>query len=103
MYPRANMHDLFELVHDSQISGHFSSNKTLASLEKDYWEGKLCDIYNYFSRFLTCQICNNVWAKLLDVPQSVEFADRKFALSFSRLCHSLFQDENWFRCNYDVG
>ena len=57
--PRTQVRDLLYQAHDTRVSGHFTTTKTLARLEKHHWKGKSRDVKKYCEGCMTCQQQND--------------------------------------------
>ncbi|CAI5472253.1 unnamed protein product [Closterium sp. Yama58-4] len=68
---------LTQEVHDSNLSGHFGTDKTLKLLQRNYyWPDMLTDVQRYVSTCPTCQAMKSSWQRPAGLLQPLEPPER---------------------------
>eukprot|EP00171_Calliarthron_tuberculosum_P016938 IDg16938t1 len=76
--PRKSVKSILQIAHDSRISGHFATAKTLSRLEKFHWPRKGKDVQRYIQGCDGCQRHKASNQKPLTVPQILESPSRRW-------------------------
>ena len=76
--PRKSISTVMHMAHDSKISGHFKTAKTMARLDNFHWRHKARDVKKYIDGCIVCQQYKDSNQKKLSEPVSLEMPERRW-------------------------